>query len=166
MRVVPEGGPSGGGERSQAGEDTVFEVPAGRYQVSARIGSGAETQPVPAEVREGRVTTVAVGTGTGRLAVRVIAAGQPTPIATTVELVRDNQLVAAAFGGEVVFDADPGEYSLRIQIMNAGQVVEVPNLRIAAGQTNRQSIVAPVGVLRVAVQGGVCLLYTSDAADE
>jgi Ca-activated chloride channel family protein len=160
VRVVAEGG----AERSQAGEDTVFDVPAGRYQVSARIGSGAETQAVPATVTEGRVTAVVVGGGTGRLAVRVIAAGQSTPIATTVELIRDGQVVAAEFGGELTFDTDPGDYTLRIQIMTADQVVEVPNLRVAAGQTNRQSIVAPVGVLRVAVQGGVAPLVQATSA--
>jgi hypothetical protein len=160
VRVVADGG----AECSQAGEDTVFDVPAGRYQVSARIGSGAETQPVAAEVREGRLTAVAIGGGTGRFIVRVIAAGQTGTIATAVELVRGTEVVAAAFGGEVTFDTEPGVYTLRIQIMTADQVVEVPNQRIAAGETSRQSVLAPVGVLRVAVGGGVAPIVQATSA--
>lgn len=149
VRVVA----ASGEERTQAGEDTTFEVPAGAYRVGARLGSGRESELVAVTVPEGRVVTVAIGTGTGRLEVRVSAAGRDFPGAPPIQLVRGDEIVASGVGPETAFDADPGVYTLRIQLMTTDQVIDVPDLRIVAGRTERRSIVAQVGQIRVRVQG-------------
>ncbi len=132
----------------------LFTLPPGDYQVTARLGSGRESEAVPVTVAEGRTAELTVGIGTGRIELRVLLGqGRVFPGHPNIELRRDGRVVAATSGAQAAFDADPGEYTLRVMMPGGQQWVDVPSLRITAGQTSRYSVEAGAGELTVTVGG-------------
>jgi hypothetical protein len=131
-----------------------FTLPAGDYQVTARLGSGQESDAVPVTVTEGRTAELTVGIGTGRMELRILLGqGRVFPGYPNVELRRDGRVIAATSGAQVGFDADPGQYSLRVMMPGGQQSVDIPDLRIVSGQTSRYSVEAGAGELTVNVGG-------------
>lgn len=156
---VPEGAPivrvrgESNLERESASPAPTFDLPPGRYRVTAQLGSGGESAPAEVEVLDGRVTELRIDLGSGRLVAVLTSAGRPFPTSPNVELRRNGDVVTVTNGSEAIFDADAGAYSLRVLVGGNDRYVDVPNLRIAAGATNRQTVDVPVGVLVVTFSG-------------
>ena len=145
---------AGGFDMTLSDRVVVFTLPPGDYRVTARLGSGRESEPASVSVAEGRTTELAIGLGTGRLEI-VLQHGRnrPFPGFPNVELRRDGRVVAATSGAQAAFDADPGVYSLRVMMPGGQQYVDIPDLRIAAGQTERRTLEAGAGAVAVTVAG-------------
>jgi hypothetical protein len=156
---APAGQPSirvrgGNFDQTLSDRTVTFTLPPGDYQVTARLGSGQESEVVPVTVVEGRTAELAVGIGTGRIELRLLLGqGRAFPGHPNIELRRDGRVVAATSGAQAAFDADPGQYTLRVMMPGGQQWVDVPDLRITAGQTSRYSVEAGAGELTVNVGG-------------
>jgi Ca-activated chloride channel family protein len=156
---VPDGAPivrvrgDGNLERDAASPAPSFDLPPGRYRVTAQLGSGRESAPAEVEVQTGRVTELRIDLGTGRLVALLTSAGRPFPGSPNVELRRGDDVVTVTNGSEAIFDAEAGIYTLRVLAGGNDRHVDVPNMRIAAGATNRQSVDVPVGVITVTFSG-------------
>jgi hypothetical protein len=91
---------------------------------------------------------------TGRLEVTLTSAGRLFPGTPRLELRQGDHAVlpatATATGGtQAAFDAPPGVYILRVLMPGERQFVDIPDLRIAAGETSRRTIEAGAAELSV-----------------
>lgn len=141
-------------DMSLSDRTTVFDLPPGTYRVSARIGSGRPSDPVTVEVPEGRTTELALALGTGRLIVNIqMGGGRPFPVHPNVELRRGSEVVNATSGQIASFDANAGDYGLRVVFPGGQQFVDIPGLTIRAGATENRVIEAPAGRVSFAFAG-------------
>jgi hypothetical protein len=90
----------------------------------------------------------------GRLEVTLTSAGRPFPGTPRLELRQGDHAVLTATATatgvtQAVFDAPPAVYSLRVLMPRERQFVDIPDLRIAAGETSRRTI--EVGVAELSV---------------
>ncbi len=144
----------GGFDMTLSDRVVVFTLQPGEYRVTARLGSGRESDPATVSVAAARTTELTVGLGTGRLEVTLQhGRGRPFPGFPNVELRRDGRVIAATSGAQAAFDADPGVYSLRVMMPGGQQFVDIPDLRVVAGQTERRTLEAGAGALAVTVAG-------------
>jgi hypothetical protein len=145
---------------SRSAYDTLFVVPPGDYRVTTRVGA-RESMPTSVSVAEGGASELRIGLGSGRLQV-AITRGRNLAFwdAPRLELRQGASVIrrgtgarsvfaAPVPGPQTVFDADPGVYTLRVMLPEAGQFVDIPNLRIAAAETNTMIVEAGAAELSV-----------------
>lgn len=137
---------------SQMENPSIFALPAGRYTVVAKVGTGTETQPVEVAVEENKTTELAIATGTGTLEIRLAAGGAPLS-GPMIQLRQESRLVAAESQSPARFQAQAGTYAVRVDFSGI-QSYDVTNVLIRAGETAVQTIEVPCALVTVNVSGG------------
>ena len=145
---------------SRRAYDALFVVPPGDYRVTTRVDA-RESVPTSVSVSEGAASELRIGLGSGRLQV-AITRGRNLAFwdAPRLELREGATVVRRSVGGrsvfaapvrgpQTVFDADPGVYTLRVMLPDAGQFVDILNLRIAAAETS--TVIVEAGAAELSV---------------
>lgn len=131
---------------------SVFALPAGKYSVVAKVGTGSETMPREVVVEENKQTELAIDTGTGTLEVRLAADGAPLS-GPMIQLMQNSRLVAAESQSPARFQAQEGVYAVRVDFSGV-QTYDTTNVLVRAGETRVQAIDVPCAQLTVNVSGG------------
>lgn len=131
---------------------SVFALPAGKYSVVAKVGTGFETLPREVVVAENKQTDLAIDTGTGTLEIRLAAGGAPLS-GPMIQLRQDTRLIAAESQSPTRFQAQEGFYTVRVDFSGV-QSYDTTNVLVRAGETLSQTIEVPCALLTVNVTGG------------
>jgi hypothetical protein len=145
---------------SRRAYDSLFVVPPGDYRVTASVGA-RESAPTTVSVPAGGASELRIGLGSGRLQL-TITRGNNLAFwdAPRLELRQGSTVVRRGVAGRSIFaapvrgpqtvlDADPGVYTLRVFLPDAGQFVDIPDLSIAAAETNTAIVEAGAAQLAV-----------------
>jgi hypothetical protein len=132
---------------------SVFQLPAGEYEVSARFGPHSESERAMIKVRAGETVDQALGIASGVLTVALSRTqGKPFTPAPLVELVRGDDFVASAKSLPARFEAGAGTYGLRVTL-NSGQQYVAPGLVIRTAQPAQRVVEVPAGQVQIFVTG-------------
>lgn len=145
-----------GTETALTENPALFRIPAGDYQVTARVGTGTESSPMRVSLSEGETTAVTIRVGTGTLVATVTkGAGLSFKQRPMVQLWRRGEAapVAGLSESKATFQAQAGEYTVRVGL-SSGETKEFPGVVIAPGETTAKTLEVPAGELEVTVTGG------------
>lgn len=131
---------------------SVFALPAGKYSVTAKVGTGIESLPREVVVEENKQTELAIDMGTGTLEVRLAAGGAPLS-GPMIQLQQNGRLIAAESQSPARFQAQEGVYAVRVDFSGV-QSYDTTNVLVRAGETRVQPIDVPCALLTVNVSGG------------
>ncbi|MCX5683313.1 MAG: hypothetical protein NT049_06475 [Planctomycetota bacterium] len=130
-----------------------FPVRPGPYLVSAHVGSSPETPQHRVTVAPTGVTEFTLNTATGTLELTLTAGGRPFPRGPVIQLRAGSAIVAAVSESPARFQAAAGTYLVRVQL-DGGQVFEIADVSIPAGEVVRRTVEVPSGRMIVTVTGG------------
>jgi hypothetical protein len=130
-----------------------FPLRPGPYLVSAHVGSSPETPQHRVTVAPAGVTEHTINTATGTLELTLTAGGRPFPRGPVIQLRAGGAIVGAVSESPARFQAAEGTYLVRVQL-DGGQVFEIPDVCIGAGEVLRRTVDVPSGRMIVTVTGG------------
>jgi len=131
----------------------VFELDAGTYAVSAKVGTGESSAPKEVAVKAGETKELTIGAGTGTVEVTLSSGGQQVSPCPNIELRAGGRLVGAASQSPARFQVSEGIYTVRV-VVNSSQPYEGGDVAVVAGQTTSHTVELPMGSLSVRVTGG------------
>ncbi len=132
---------------------SVFQLPAGEYEVSARLGPHAESERAIVKVRNGGTVDQALRIASGVLVVTLSRARNKlfTP-APMVELLRGDDFVASSKSLPARFEAGVGTYALRVTL-NSRQQYVARGLVIEAARSIQRTVEVPAGQVQIFTGG-------------
>jgi hypothetical protein len=131
----------------------VFQLPAGEYEVSARLGPHIESKRVGVKIRAGQIVDQALTISTGVLIVSVNRPlGKPLTPTPLVELIRGENYVATAKSLPARFETGVGTYGLRVTL-NSRQQYVARGLTIEPARTVEKLVEVPAGQIQIFVSG-------------
>ncbi|MBI4874052.1 MAG: hypothetical protein HY822_05410, partial [Acidobacteria bacterium] len=139
---------------AQLGDNpSVFELPPGEYQVSARLGPYSESARVNLRVAAGQTTGQTLNIATGVLTVSVARSRGKTlsPVAA-VDLMRDDKVVASTRSAPARFEISAGTYDVRITLTSRQQHL-ARGYTVEAARTVQRAVEVPAAVVQVSVTG-------------
>jgi hypothetical protein len=132
---------------------SVFQLPAGEYEVSARLGPHIESKRVGVKIRAGQIVDQALTISTGVLIVSVNRPlGKPLTPTPLVELIRGENYVATAKSLPARFETGVGTYGLRVTL-NSRQQYVARGLTIEPARTVEKLVEVPAGQIQIFVSG-------------
>jgi hypothetical protein len=132
---------------------SVFQLPAGDYDVSARLGPHNESPRVAVRVRDGQTADQTVNLATGAIVVSVARTqGKPFIPTPLVELIRGEDFVASAKTLPARFETGAGAYSVRVTLDSRQQYV-ADGFVVEAARTVQRSVEVPAGQVQIFVTG-------------
>lgn len=133
---------------------SAFQLPAGDYDVSARLGPHNESPRVGVRVRPGQTLDQALNLATGVMLVSVDRPlGKPLTPAPLVELIRGPDFVASAKTLPARFETSAGAYSVRVTLSSRQQHV-AHGIVVEPGRTVEKRVEVPAGQILIFVSGG------------
>lgn len=135
------------------GNPCVFQLPAGDYEVSARLGPHSESRRIPVKISNGQTTVQTIAIATGVLVVSLTRPrGRPFSPTPMVELIRGEDYVAGARSLPARFEAGAGTYSLRVTL-NSRQQYIARGLVIEAARSIERAVEVPAAQVEIHVSG-------------
>jgi hypothetical protein len=132
---------------------SVFQLPAGDYDVSARLGPHIESPRVAVRVRPGQTLDQALNLAAGTMVVSVARPqGKPLTPMPLIELIRGEDFVASAKSVPARFETGAGTYSVRVTLDSRQQYV-AHGLVVEPARTVQRSVTVPAGQVQILVAG-------------
>lgn len=132
---------------------SIFQLPAGEYQVSARLGPYSESARVTVRVAAGQTASQALNIATGTLVVKVTRPqGKPLSPLGAVDLMRNDRVVASTRAAPARFESAAGSYDVRVTLSSRQQFL-VHGLAVEPARTVERVVEVPAGLVRVSVTG-------------
>lgn len=133
---------------------SVFQLPPGDYEVSARLGPHTESPRIGVLIKSGQTVEQTLNLATGVLLVTLTRTqGRPLTPMPIVELVRGADYVAGARSLPARFEAGAGTYSLRVTLSSRQQYI-ADGLVIEPARTVQRKVEVPAGQAQIFVSGG------------
>jgi hypothetical protein len=132
---------------------SVFQLPAGDYEVSARLGPHSESPLAGVRIRPGQTVDQALSIASGVLIVSLTRTqGKPITPMPTVELIQGEDFVASARSLPARFETGAGSYALRVTL-NSRQQYVAQGLVIEPARTVQKTVEVPAGQVQILVSG-------------
>jgi hypothetical protein len=136
-----------------ADNPSVFQLPAGDYEVSARLGPHSESPLAGVRIRPGQTVDQALSIASGVLIVSLTRTqGKPITPMPAVELIQGEDFVASARSLPARFETGAGTYALRVTL-NSRQQYVARGLVVEPARTLQRTVEVPAGQVRILVSG-------------
>lgn len=136
-----------------ADNPSVFQLPAGDYEVSARLGPHSESPLAGVRIQPGQTVDQALSIASGVLIVSLTRTqGKPITPMPAIELIQGEDFVASARSLPARFETGAGSYALRVTL-NSRQQYVAQGLVVEPARTVQKTVEVPAGQVRILVAG-------------